>query len=662
MSPQESSNELNEAEAMKVVDLNIPQGDGDKEDEAAADEAVKASETETETETAEPKSVMMGKTSSIFSVRDGHTLEFDNIKLSTQSKNHEKNPPKQILKGISGNFPPKTLTAVMGPSGSGKTSLLKILTGRIGGPACKLDLDGEIRLDYNTVDPTDIDVRREIAYVEQDVSIPATCTPREAITFSARLRLDKSLSDLEISDVVNEILENLGLQKCADTLIGGGILMAGGLSGGEKKRVQCGVELVTNPEIIVLDEPTSGLDSYSAQNLMEVLKKIADAGATVIVTIHQPPPPVVRKIDNLFLLLAGRLMYTGPMGIAVEQKFTDFGYPRPNDYNIADWILQVAQANPIEELEKAGFFDEVIKQQEKYDEDSDTQSLQKAALVKKAAAAVKAPSVEHVGLAIQTRLLFDREIKKLCRDKFSFVVRIGSTTVFGLLFGLIFLNIGRAYYVVYPEVMASFGAIANLLISTMFGVAQSSLTEFPKDRPVFLREYSTNHYSVLPYFLAKFSIECFTILCQVLVQQIAAFFLMGFQMNFFLFLMINFLLAIASTSIGIFIGSCVEDPGVAAELMPALIVPQLLFSGFFIPTEYIPSFLRWAQYLCSLTYAIRLASLYEFGDCSTLSCQSLLENNGVYELPSYWYWIILFLIASIFRITSMVILKRKATF
>jgi ABC-type multidrug transport system permease subunit len=196
----------------------------------------------------------------------------------------------------------------------------------------------------------------------------------------------------------------------------------------------------------------------------------------------------------------------------------------------------------------------------------------------------------------------------------------------------------------------------------MFGVAQSSLTEFPKDRPIFLREYSTNHYSVLPYFLAKFSIECFTILCQVLVQQLASFFLMGFQMNFFLFLMINFLLAMASTSIGIFIGSCVEDPGVAAELMPALIVPQLLFSGFFIPTQYIPSFLRWAQYTCSLTYAIRLASLYEFGDCPTSSCQSLLENNGVYELPSYWYWIILFLIAAIFRITSMVILKRKATF
>jgi len=297
--------------------------------------AVAAEATEAATKTARESK----KGSSIFAMRDGHTLEFNDILFSTRSKNPEKNPPKKILKGISGSFPPKTLTAVMGPSGSGKTSLLKILTGRIGGGSSQLDLSGEIRLDHKRVDPTDIDVRREIAYVEQDVSIPATCTPREAITFSARLRLDKNLSDTEINNVVNDILDNLGLQKCADTLIGGGILMAGGLSGGEKKRVQCGVELVTGPEIIVLDEPTSGLDSYSAQNLMDVLKRIADAGATVIVTIHQPPPPVVRKIDNLLLLLSGRLLYDGPMGIPVEQKFTELGFPRPNDYNIADWIL-----------------------------------------------------------------------------------------------------------------------------------------------------------------------------------------------------------------------------------------------------------------------------------------------------------------------------------
>ena len=128
--------------------------------------------------------------------------------------------------------------------------MLKILTGRVGASKT-LTLKGTIRLDGKVVDPTNIGIRKQIAYVEQDVSIPATCTPREAITFSARLRLDKSLSNKEINNVVDDILDNLGLTHVADTLIGGGPLMAGGLSGGEKKRVQCGVELVTNPEIVV---------------------------------------------------------------------------------------------------------------------------------------------------------------------------------------------------------------------------------------------------------------------------------------------------------------------------------------------------------------------------------------------------------------------------
>ncbi len=156
--------------------------------------------------------------------------------------------------------------------------------------------------------------------------------------------------------------------------------------------------------------------------------------------------------------------------------------------------------------------------------------------------------------------------------------------------------------------------------------------------------------------------ECVTVLIQVLCQLIAAFFLMGFRMNFFVFLALNFVLAIASTSIGIFVGSCVDDPSVAAELMPALIVPQLLFSGFFIQASLIPEFLRWARYLCSLTYATQLVTLYEFGDCDTVSCQNLLQNNDVYQLESYWYWIILIAIAAIFRLTSMAVLRGKASF
>mmetsp|Transcript_9945 Transcript_9945/g.21519 ORF Transcript_9945/g.21519 Transcript_9945/m.21519 type:complete len:97 (+) Transcript_9945:85-375(+) len=96
--------------------------------------------------------------------------------------------------------------------------------------------------------------------------------------------------------------------------------------------------------------------------------------------------------------------------------------------------------------------------------------------------------------------------------------------------------------------------------------------------------------------------------------------------------------------------------------MPALIVPQLLFSGFFIQVNLIPEFLRWAQYLCSLTYASRLATLFEFGDCTTFACQDLLENNGVYQMSSAAYWFILLAIAAVFRLSSVIILKNKATF
>ena len=179
------------------------------------------------------------------------------------------------------------------------------------------------------------------------------------------------------------------------------------------------------------------------------------------------------------------------MGKPLEKRFNECGYPKPADYNIADWILQVTQVYTVEELKVSGFFGDNSK-------------------VKKADSNVKAPKknqstngTQQVGFMTQTRYLFDREFKNLVRDKLAIVVRVGSTFAFGLLFGLIFLGVGRSDYAMYTEVQASFGAMANLLMSTMFGVAQGSLLEFPKDRPVFLREYSTNHYSILPYFLSK---------------------------------------------------------------------------------------------------------------------------------------------------------------
>jgi ABC-type multidrug transport system ATPase subunit/ABC-type multidrug transport system permease subunit len=621
----------------------------------------------------------------IYESREGQAVQFRNIGLSVR------HPAKEVLRGVTGRLPPQQVTAVMGPSGSGKTSLLKVLTGRVG--SRDYDVSGEVQLGGRVVDPTQVDVKREIAYVEQDVSVPVTATPREAIRFSARLRLDRSTTEEGIELLVDEILTALGLSGCADTMIGGGLMMSRGLSGGEKKRTQCGVELVTKPNILVLDEPTTGLDSFSAEQLVDVLKRITLAGASVLLTIHQPPPPVVRKIDHLILLLSGRHMYEGAMGHELCDYFAGKGFPKPTDTNIADWILvrggnycaqcaikspmsllpipfcscslffqhlfsmqTVAQSKTEKELEVAGFFKEdsitPVKDTQIYDSQERGAEAQRD----------RQASIEKVGWTTEIAVLFDRDMKHLRRDKAALLIRLVSAAFFGLLYGLIYFAIGTTDLSDQLNLQAEFGAIATFLVTTVSGVAQSALMDFPKDRPVFLREYSTNHYSVIPYFLSRFLLECTLTLAQSLVQLAASYFLMRLRMRFGVFLVLNFLLAIASTSIGIMIGSSVEDPKVAAQLMPALIVPQLLFSGIFISIDLIPSFLRWVQYVCPLMYAMRLSLFYEFGDCEYETCTSTLERNGVNEFETYWYWIILAAIVAAFRIGGLISLKRKANF
>ena len=117
----------------------------------------------------------------------------------------------------------------------------------------------DMRLDNYAVNPTDMKVRKSIAFVAQDDSLQATSTPREAIRFSAKLRLPRSTTERELDALTCRMLDELGLRNCADTLIGGPLLK--GVSGGERKRTSIGVELVVKPQMVFLDEPTSGLDS-----------------------------------------------------------------------------------------------------------------------------------------------------------------------------------------------------------------------------------------------------------------------------------------------------------------------------------------------------------------------------------------------------------------
>ena len=117
-------------------------------------------------------------------------------------------------------------------------------------------------------------------------------------------------NDIELYDRVEEIIERLGLEECAETFFGGSLIK--GLSGGEKKRTCIGYELITNPSCLILDEPTSGLDSHTALKIAELLKTEARRGMTVLATIHQPSSEIFLTFDRVIVLSDGYTIYNGP--------------------------------------------------------------------------------------------------------------------------------------------------------------------------------------------------------------------------------------------------------------------------------------------------------------------------------------------------------------
>jgi ABC-type multidrug transport system permease subunit len=199
-----------------------------------------------------------------------------------------------------------------------------------------------------------------------------------------------------------------------------------------------------------------------------------------------------------------------------------------------------------------------------------------------------------------------------------------------------------------------------VLLLSMMSTAQPAMMAFPQERPVFLREYSTDHYSVGAYFVCRFTLEATLNGLQILLQLLLCYFLIGLQSSFIMMFVNTYMLAMASTAMAVMLGCAVEDPKLGQEMLPLLFVPQMLFAGFFVTPSLIPSWLRWASYLCSLTYSVRLSLISEFKDCGE-NCAGLLENIEADEDEAWWYWLVLISIFVGFRFMGLLILQKKAT-
>jgi ABC-type multidrug transport system ATPase subunit len=238
---------------------------------------------------------------------------------------------RRILEDISGEARQGRLLAIMGPSGAGKTSLLHVLGGMLQSRTGQV-LCGSMAGSIASSAP-----QHSVAFVGQNDNFHAHLSVEETLLLAASLRLPGS-SRAQRREAVEDTLRRLHLTHARCTLVGNE--RTRGISGGERRRLALGCELLGSPRVIFADEPTSGLDAFQAERMMSVLRSIAAQGCTVIVTIHQPSSKVWRMLDDVMLLSGGRTVYFGQR-ITCLPALGALGHKCPPETNPAEFVLDV---------------------------------------------------------------------------------------------------------------------------------------------------------------------------------------------------------------------------------------------------------------------------------------------------------------------------------
>ena len=258
-------------------------------------------------------------------------FEFENLGLKIKGTN------KSVLDGVTGKIKSAHVTAVMGPSGAGKSTFVTTLAGKAyyGNPTGTIKINGVVR-------PLN-DFKKVVGFVPQEDIMMRDLTVKENIWFSAQTRLPMNWTTKRKKKYRDATIQVLGLHEIRHAMIGDENTR--GISGGQRKRVNIGLEMVADPLVLFLDEPTSGLDSTSSMEVCDALRKIADIGLTIVTVLHQPRYEIFCQFHDVLLLgKGGRAVYLGPSEEALDY-FESNGLICPPRVNPPDYMMDVIAGN-----------------------------------------------------------------------------------------------------------------------------------------------------------------------------------------------------------------------------------------------------------------------------------------------------------------------------
>ncbi len=492
---------------------------------------------------------------------------------------------RPLLEPVSLVAYPSELIAMMGPAGAGKTTLLKALNG-YSRPASGQVLFNGINL-YRHYDR----FCQQLAYVPQDDIVHPQLTVREALYFSARLRTD--LTDDEIETRIDTLLRDLNLLDKKNTIIGSPENKV--LSGGQRKRVNIAMELITDTPVLFLDEPTSGLSSYDAEGVIHLLKQLSQQGKTIIATIHQPSLHVFREFDNLIMLArdsggCGTLAFFGP----AYPDSIEFLHPKSSEET---------QPNPADEpgpeLLLAGLAKCPAAEWSRRFRESRYRKEFVEARSRQSASAIQAPVQEA-----SRRFSFTQWLTLLRRNAIVKVRNRAQLAILGLqsplIAALIVLVYGQvaasaATFRQFQEMAANIIGIHILMVvaAIWFG-CNNATRDIVGEWTIFYRERMVN-LKLPSYVFSKFLLLLALSILQCAVMLGIVYLFSGLKADF---LQIGAVLVLASavgTSLGLAISAGSSSTESAIALLPIVLLPVIVLGGGLKQIYLMPVPMQWVS-------------------------------------------------------------------
>jgi ABC-type multidrug transport system ATPase subunit/pSer/pThr/pTyr-binding forkhead associated (FHA) protein len=473
---------------------------------------------------------------------------------------------------------PGEFVGLMGPSGAGKTTLMNALNGYTPPAGGSVLINGrDLYHHYNQF-------RSVLGYVPQEDVMHRDLTVGQALYFTARLRLPPDYSRQDIEDRIRTVLEQLSLQGTENVLIGSAEVK--GISGGQRRRVNLAMELLTDPQILFLDEPTSGLSSEDALTVMKVLRGLADNGKTILLTIHQPSLEVYRLMDNLVLMgkdkgssEPGQLVYFGPAYPDAVHHFNPDGLPnlKPGTEPLPDEVLRGLSTRPCEEWVE-------------HFEDS---KYHRRFVSERAGAQVEEDDREStdreggISSLLQWWILVRRLITIKLRDRMNTAILLVQAPIVAILIVMVFGKqiVEKPDDENWIKVSAALSTSLFLMsLAALWFGASNAVREIVGEWAIYHRERMVS-LRIGPYVASKFAVLGLLALFQCLTLLIIVDVGFGLKAPRVSVLLMLMMAALVGTTVGLILSAMAKTNEVAIALLPIVLLPMVILGGAIQPVH-----------------------------------------------------------------------------